>query len=256
MAVLGIDAGARFLKVVLLDGSRIVAQAAVPCPADIKKGVEELCERLLREAGLDRDVVEAVGVTGSGREMVEEGQGFTEVSAVGRGAFFLRPSVRTVVDVGAEASRVVRLDGAGRVRDFVLNDRCAAGAGIFLETMARVLEVDVGGLAALAMQAEKSAPINAQCVVFAESEVVGLIHARVKKEEIALGVHEAMARRVTGLLERVGVEPEVLLVGGLGRNKAFVHALEKGLKTKLLVLANSEFVCAIGAALLAQERPR
>jgi len=256
MAVLGIDAGARFLKAVLLDESRILAKAAVPCPANIRKGVGELRRRLLKEAGLDRDALEAVGVTGSGREMAQKWQGFTEVSAVGRGAFFLRPSVRTVVDVGAETSRVVRLDEAGRVRDFVLNDRCAAGAGIFLETMARVLEVDVEGLAALAMKAEKSAPINAQCVVFAESEVVGLIHARVKKEEIALGVHEAMAERVAGLLKRVGVVPDILLAGGLGKNRAFVRSLEARLETGLLVPEASEFVCAIGAALLAQERPR
>ncbi len=172
--------------------------------------------------------------------------------AAARGAVFLAPQVRTVIDVGAEEGRAARISGKGRVLDFAVNERCAAGTGAFLEAMARALEVPLEELGPLALQSTRSVPLNAQCVVFAESEMISLIHANIPKADIARAVHQAIADRLASLARRVGVEPTVMLVGGVARNIGLVEVLKNELDTEVIVPEFPESVCALGAALMAQ----
>jgi benzoyl-CoA reductase subunit D len=155
------------------------------------------------------------------------------------------------VDVGAEEGRAIRVDDNGKVVDFAVNERCAAGAGAFTEAMARALEIPLEEIGPLSLTSTKAVPMNAQCAVFAESEVVSLIHQKTEKQDIARAVHDAMASRITSMARRVGVEPQVVLIGGVARNPGFVDALQRDLELELLVPDDPDFVSALGAALLA-----
>jgi len=175
----------------------------------------------------------------------------TEVTAEGRGAFHLVPSARTVLAIGAESGRCIRLDESGRVVDFIMNERCAAGVGAFIEAMARALEVSVQKLAELSLNSDGSVHLNAQCVVFAESEVVTLIHSRTPKPHIARAIHDSIAHRAASMVGRLGIKGDVVLVGGVARNGGFVDSLERVLGREVVVPDEPEFVGALGAALLA-----
>ena len=178
----------------------------------------------------------------------------TEVGADARGVAELFPSARAVIDVGAEEGRAIRIDEAGKVLDFAVNEKCAAGAGAFTEAMARALEVPLEELGEFSLQSTKAVPMNAQCTVFAESEVVTLVHAKTPKADIARAVHDAIADRVTSTVRRVGITKDVALIGGLARNVGFVKFLEEDLKLKLLIPSDPEFTGAFGAALIALDK--
>ena len=176
-----------------------------------------------------------------------------EVIADAKGTSHLNPAVKTVIDVGAEEGRGVKVGENGKVKDFVINERCAAGAGTFMETMARALEVGVEDMGPLALKSTKAIPMNAQCCVFAESEVVTLIHSKVSKEDIAKAIHDAMAGRIASMVLRLGVERDVVLIGGVARNPGFLPPLKKELNTEILVPEYPQYVGALGAALIAFE---
>jgi benzoyl-CoA reductase subunit D len=175
----------------------------------------------------------------------------TVVVADARGAAWLFPSVRTVLDVGAEEGRGIRCGPGGKVGDFVLNEKCAAGAGTFTETMARTLEIKLEDMGRLSMSSQKAIPMNTQCAVFAESEVVSLLHAKTAKEDIARAIHDAIAGRISSLAKTVGLEEDVVLIGGLARNIGFVDSLNRSLELEPLIPEEPEFVGALGAALIA-----
>jgi benzoyl-CoA reductase subunit D len=145
------------------------------------------------------------------------------------------------------------LDAHGKVVDFAINDKCAAGAGAFVEAMARALEVKLDEIGPLSLQASKAVPMNAQCAVFAESELVSLVHAKTPKPDMARAIHDAIADRIVSMVRRVGMEPEVVLIGGVARNVGFIQSLGRGLDMEVKLPADPEFVGAIGAALVAAE---
>ena len=171
------------------------------------------------------------------------------------GAYQVVPTVKTVIDVGAEEGRGIKVEG-GKVKDFVINERCAAGAGTFVEAMARALEVKVEDMGPLALKSTSTIPMNAQCCVFAESEVVSLIHSKVFKEDVAKAIHDAMAGRIGSMVLRVGVEKDVVLIGGVALNPGFLPPLEKELHTSIIVPEFPEFISALGAAMIAANPPR
>ncbi len=166
------------------------------------------------------------------------------------------PGVKTVIDVGAEEGRAIKCDGNGKVIDFVVNEKCAAGAGAFTEAMARALEVKVEDMGPLSLESKSAIPMNAQCAVFAESEVVTLIHAKTSKEDIAKAIHDAIADRIGSMTRRLSIEQEIALIGGCARNIGFVEALKKNLNSDIKMPEDPEFVGALGAALIAQDRNR
>lgn len=260
MITAGVDVGAKYAKIVLLeDGKNTLARANGLVEFDVLKSATEVFEKALLDAGLKRDHIVHAVATGMGRKAIQKKPPINaeeivpEVIADAKGAYYLIPTVKTVIDVGAEEGRGVKVGENGKVRDFVINERCAAGAGTFIETMARALEVTVEDMGPLALKSTKEVPMNAQCCVFAESEVVTLIHAKVSKEDIARAIHDAMAGRIASMVLRLGVEKDVALIGGVARNPGFLPPLEKELNTKILVPEHPEYVGAIGAAVLALE---
>ncbi|MCW3994498.1 MAG: acyl-CoA dehydratase activase [Candidatus Bathyarchaeota archaeon] len=260
MLTAGVDVGAKYAKIVLLeDGKNVLTRANGIVEFDVLKSTTEVFEKALLDAGLERDQIVHVVATGMGRKAchkkppINAEEIVPEVIADAKGAYYLIPTVKTVIDVGAEEGRGVKVGENGKVRDFVINERCAAGAGTFIETMARALEVAVEDMGPLALKSTKEVPMNAQCCVFAESEVVTLIHSKVSKEDIARAIHDAMAGRIASMVLRLGVEKDVALIGGVARNPGFLPPLEKELNTKILVPEHPEYVGAVGAAVLALE---
>lgn len=255
MITAGIDLGSRNIKVVVLrDGGVLARQCAAGALVQAPTAERFLAE-VLGAAGASRGALAHVTATGAGRKLA----GFadsrvTEVSAAARGANHLYPGVTTVVEVGAEQSRGIKTDGAGRVIDAAVNEKCAAGSGSFTESMARALGMELPEFARKSVESTARIPMNAQCTVFAESEVVSLIHQGVAKRDIARAVNDAIAGRVATLVRRVKVEGEVVVLGGVGRNGGFLRALQENLGGGLLVPDAPEFADALGAALVAAER--
>lgn len=251
MITAGIDMGAKTIKVVVLRDGAIVGKAIRVGGTDAVGAAREVMAEALGQAGLSRADVQQVVATGAGREEApDKDRTLTEVGGVGRAIVHLYPEVRTVVDVGAEEGRAIRCDERGRVVDFAINEKCAAGAGAFTEAMARALEVGIADMGPLSLRSTKAIPMNAQCTVFAESEVVSMIHSNVAKEDMARAVHDAMASRIVSLVRKVGYTPPVALVGGLARNTGFVDSLKRGLETQTLHIPEDPDLCgALGAAL-------
>jgi benzoyl-CoA reductase subunit D len=256
MITAGIDVGAKTIKVVLIEDGTPRAQSMALAGFDTQEALEKVLGAALDKAnGIRRSDIDCIVSTGAGRQDVPFADDrVTEVTAAARGARALYASARTVIDVGAEEGRAVRCNDAGGVEDFAVNEKCAAGAGTFTEAMARALEVDLEELGKMALRSTKAVPMNAQCTVFAESEVVSLLHAKTPKEDISRAVHDAMASRITSMVRKVGFKKDVVLIGGLARNVGFVDSLRRGLETDILVPDDPEFVGALGAALIAAER--
>ena len=247
MTVAGIDVGARNIKVVLLDDGDVIARGIEPAGMDTHAALEKVFAATLERGGVERQGLKRIVATGAGRKDVPFADG--EVTEV----VFLVPSCRTVIDVGAEEGRATRCDERGKVVDFEVNEKCAAGAGTFTEAMARALEVSLEELGKLSLKSENAVPMNAQCTVFAESEVVSLIHQRTPKADIARAVHDAIASRIISMVRKIGFEPDVMLVGGVANNPGFLDSMRRDLETEITVPDAPEFVGALGAALAAAE---
>jgi len=255
MITAGIDMGARNIKVVVLKDGDVIGRASKVAGFELIATAGQVLEAALKEAGITRGDVSKIIATGAGREDApDRDETRTEVGCAARGAVHLCPDARTVVDVGAEEARAIRTDERGKVVEFVINEKCASGTGAFTEALARALEVPLEQLGPLSLQSTRAIPMNAQCAVFAESEVVSLIHGNVAKPDIARAVHDAIASRIVSMVRRVGHTPAVALVGGLARNSGFVDSLGRGLEIgsdELRIPEHPEHVVALGAALAA-----
>jgi benzoyl-CoA reductase subunit D len=255
MTTAGVDVGARTIKIVILNNEAISGQSLVMSGYDVKESLKKAWEEALTKGGIQIEKIDRIMATGVGRNEVKEANDrVTEVSAAAKGAVTMDSRVRTVIDVGAEEGRAIKIDAAGKVVDFAINEKCAAGAGAFTEAMARALEVTIEELGPLSLQSTKAVGINAQCAVFAESELVTLVHAKTPKPDMARAVHDAIADRIVSMVRRVGLEKEVMLIGGLARNVGFLESLKRELQTAVLVPEDPEYVSALGAAILAAGR--
>jgi benzoyl-CoA reductase subunit D len=254
LTVAGIDVGAKNVHVVLMEGGRVIARVAVPSGFDHEESAERGLAEAARVAGMERSAIGAVAATGAGRKALPfAGQQPTEV-ADDEAAAALRPGCRTVVDVGADEARAIRLSAEGRVVDFAINEKCAAGAGAFVEAMSRALDMRLDDFSRASLESTQAIPMNAQCTVFAESEVVSLIHANTAPADIARAVHDAMANRVSAMVRRIGIEDPVVLGGGAALNVGFIKSLSEALGgVDVEVLPDPEYVGAHGAALIAWE---
>ncbi len=255
MITAGIDGGAKNTKVVIIRDGAVIGRGRMPTGFDPDKAAKESLAAAVAQAGIERGGIRKTLATGTGRGVVTIADATVdEITAMARGARFFFPEARTVVDVGAEDGRAARLDDRGNVLDFAINEKCAAGAGAFIEAMARALDVAVEEMGPLCLQTERQVPMNAQCVVFAESEVVGLIHAQTPKPDISKAIHEAVAGRIVSLIRRIGLTEEVVLIGGLGRNPGFTSAVARQLGLeKIEVPEGPEYGAAVGAAVCAAE---
>lgn len=254
MITLGIDCGAKNTKAVLMEAGKVIGKGSAPTGYDQGKAIRESVALACRSAGVSEMDVRKSGATGSGKSAAGGAVMVDDIKAIAKAAWSFFPSARTVADVGAEEGRAARLDDQGNTVDFTINEKCAAGAGSFIEAMARALEIPLTEMGPLALSSRKEIPMNAQCVIFAESEVVGLIHANTGREDISKAVHDAVASRIVSTIRKVGVNPEVVILGGVARNPGFVEALKRQLALeKILIPPDPEYGAAVGAALIAAE---
>jgi len=252
---LGIDVGSTSSKcVVLKDGKEIVSKALVPFGAGTS-GPERARKEVLEQAGLLETDLSYTLATGYGRNMVEGADAqMSELSCHARGACELFPDVRTVIDIGGQDAKVLRINSNGMMENFVMNDKCAAGTGRFLEVMARVLEVDINEMAVLSARSEKKVDISSTCTVFAESEVISQLSNNADKCDIISGIHRSVAGRTGGLAKRLGVLPQVVMTGGVARNAGVVKALEEELKVPIFTSPLAQYAGALGAALFGWQK--
>ncbi|HUS58071.1 MAG TPA: acyl-CoA dehydratase activase [Planctomycetota bacterium] len=253
--VAGIDVGSTTCKVVLADGPDVVGSAIAATGANSQKTVERLLSGLLADCGRRRAGLACVVSTGYGRRLVRSAdQIVSEITAIARGAAALsgrgKPP-RTVIDIGGQDSKVISLDEWGILRDFTMNDKCAAGTGRFLEVMARAMEVELDALGSLSLRAEKVLPVNSLCTVFAESEVISLLSRGEEVCDIVAGIHASIAKRVAAMARKVCVAGRVVFVGGPALNAGLRRALEMELGVKLFVPKQPQLVAAFGAAEIA-----
>ena len=251
----GIDLGTQRIKAVILKDNKIIAQNQQFSGFEPTKAAEQALQEALQNAKLSRQEIQHITATGAGVNMAPFADStISMMGAVARAGAYYFQSARTVIDVGAEDARAVKCDERGIMMDFVVNARCAAGAGTFIEAMARALEVELEDMGSLSLKAERASPINASCVIFAESDVVSLIHKDEPKSEIARAIFDAMAERVASMVLRLGINQDIVLVGGVGKDVGFVASLKRRLGTEILIPEEPIFAGAVGAALVAAKR--
>ena len=245
----GIDIGSMATKAVIFDGE-VRGEAVVPTGWEPREAGLRALREALGNAGLPEGRIHRVVGTGYGRISLPIcDRKVTEISCHARGAHHLNAGSRTVIDIGGQDSKVIALNHDGAVADFIMNDKCAAGTGRFLQVMAGVLDVTLDELGAMAAKTEP-APLSSMCTVFAESEIVGLLAAGTGKEAIAAGIIASIARRVQGLAGRVPVQGEITFTGGTARNPAICTAVAAHLGVPLHIPQTPQLVGALGAALI------
>jgi benzoyl-CoA reductase subunit D len=255
MLTAGVDLGTQSIRAVVVKDGAVLGRAACLATGQSAVLTEQVLDRALADAKTTRGELSRWFATGVGRHDVPHAHGcLTDVSAAARAGMALCRNARTVVDVGAEEARAIRINDAGKILDFAINEKCAAGAGVFAEAIARLLAVPLNELGPLSLQSTQAMPMNAQCVVFAESEAVSLLHANTPAADIARAVHDAIATRVIALVRKVGGGLPLALCGGLANNSGFVAAFRRGLgHDEVYILEPPEYAGALGAALAAAD---
>ena len=251
---LGIDVGSTASKCIIMkDGKDIVAKSLVSVGTGTT-GPQRSIEEVLQSAGMQKEDMDYTLATGYGRNSLDNiaDKQMSELSCHAKGASFLFPRVHTVIDIGGQDVKVLKIENGAMV-NFQMNDKCAAGTGRFLDVMARVLEVEVSDLERLGFESTKRVGISSTCTVFAESEVISQLSMGSDKRDIIAGIHRSIAGRVAGLVHRIGVVPDVVMTGGVAQNKGVVHAIEEQLGCEILTSPLTQYNGALGAALFAYQ---
>jgi len=250
MYSIGIDVGSVAAKAVIFDGRNIIAKEIMPTGWSPKESGIALYEKLIEAANINKSDIGAIVGTGYGRIALPFiDRKVTEITCHGKGAHYLDAGVRTVIDIGGQDSKVIRLDAEGNIVDFLMNDKCAAGTGRFLQVMAHALELDVSQLSEIGRGAEPQ-NINSMCTVFAESEVISLMAGGASKESIAAGLLQSVCKKTYSLVSKVGVENKVFFSGGVSKNPLLKEYLSEKLGVEILSSEFSQFLGAIGAAII------
>lgn len=249
----GVDVGSTQTKAVIIDEARnITARALIDTGSNVVRAAENAFLKALQEGNLQEHEIEYVVGTGYGRYRVTFGNTqVTEISCHGRGAVHMFPNTKTVLDMGGQDTKAIRVSSNGEILDFCMNDKCAAGTGRFLGAASTALDISLPDLGPTALKADKAVKISTTCTVFAESEVLSWLGKGKKIEDILLGVHQSIASRSIGLLRRVGIDQELTFTGGVARNIGMVQVLNDALGFQVNVNEESHFMGAIGAALFA-----
>ncbi|NIQ39977.1 MAG: 2-hydroxyglutaryl-CoA dehydratase [Proteobacteria bacterium] len=250
----GVDVGALSTEVVILGAhSDLAGYSIVETGASSTDAAEEALSLALAEAAMSRDQIKKTTATGYGRVSVPfADQKVTEISCHALGVYHLFPDAGTVIDIGGQDSKVITVGKEGKVLDFTMNDKCAAGTGRFLEVMAAKLQVSLDRMGDLSLRADREAPISSICTVFAESEVVSLVAQNHPKEEIIRGLHGAIVNRIWNMVKALGVRGAVAMTGGVAKNRGVVALMEEKLGTSVQVYSEPQIVGALGAALFAK----
>lgn len=257
----GIDIGSRGSKGVLLFRDHIFVKN-LPSGVSTKQTAKELLDYLIEESGITREEIQGVVGTGYGSVAIDFGEipfwPITEITCHAMGAHYLHNATETVIDIGGQDSKTIRVDSyTGRVNDFVMNDKCAAGTGRFLEKVAQILEIPLDDLGDYVLKSDNPADISSQCVVFAESEVISIRANGAKKEDIVYGIHLASARRIQSLLKKTGFKKDILFTGGVSNNVGMRRAIQEVIGEKLSATKlDSVYAGALGAAIYAYKNSK
>lgn len=254
MVTAGIDIGHESVTVVILHEGGTLGHATFVISGEVGAVARLALEQTLDRLGLVRAGIDRIFATGIGRDNVALADGHrTPMLSHARGAHWWFPGARTVIDVGAEGSRVMRCDARGNLTNFALNDKCAAGSGVFLESVAEMLDVPLADMGGLSLSGSRHVVLTSTCAVFAESEIVAEIHRGSSRADILWGVHESIGSKIAAMSRRVGVEPDLVLTGGVAKNVGVAQALREQLQMDVAVPEHPEIAGALGAALLARE---
>ncbi|HOV90926.1 MAG TPA: acyl-CoA dehydratase activase [Syntrophorhabdaceae bacterium] len=257
MLVAGIDIGSITTEALLFDKDKgIVGYTILQTGADSKKTAEMALEKVLAFPSKKPADVSYTIATGCGRKRADFAQqAITEITCIAKGVNYLFPEARTIIDIGGQDTKVIKVDEKGRVVEFEMNDKCAAGTGRFIEVMAKALNVDLDKIGDISLQYKKELTISSICTVFAESEVISLVSEGEALEDILYGIHKAISDRTMGLITRLGgAQPDIIMTGGVAKNIGVVKALEKALNTQIKIYVEPQIVGALGAAMLALEK--
>jgi len=256
MYTIGIDIGSMSTNGVLLNEKKeILSSIIIPTGASSKKAADKTFQQILTEHKLTEKDIDYIVATGYGRIKVPfANEVVTEITCHAKGANYYFPRARTIIDIGGQDSKVIKVDANGNVLDFVMNDKCAAGTGRFLEVMARTMEIDLEEMGPISLKGKNSVSVSSLCTVFAESEVVSLIGADHKTADICKGLHLSIAKRITAQLKRIGLEEEIVMTGGVAKNVGVVAELESSLGCKIRISEEPQINGALGAALIAWEK--
>jgi predicted CoA-substrate-specific enzyme activase len=253
MVFAGIDVGAQSVKIVILKNGKIAHARVVVTEEEGGVASERLIFEALDNLGLSREEVSYVIATGVGSSTVRfSNKRRSEELCHAQGAHWLFDSARTVLDIGAGGMRAMKLNAEGKVTDFAVNSKCAAGTGAFLEAMTKIVHMPIEEMGTMAVGAKKKAKVSSYCAVFAESEVISNIHRGMPKENIVAGIHEAVVDKSVELLNRVGINEDVVITGGVAKNIGVIKGLESRIGLNVKVPRDPQIVGALGAALTAQ----
>ncbi len=251
--VAGIDIGAGNSKAVILRGSEVAGTAFIPTGHDMLKAASEVLEKACSAAACSIHELKSIVSTGWGRNAVPFAtKVFTEILCQTKGVSFLIPQVRTIIDIGAQDTKAIRVNHLGVTHNFVMNDKCAAGTGKFLDIMAKTLDVKMAEMGSFALRSTNPCQISSTCAVFAETEVISLLSRGKKREDILHGIHKSVCSRTAALVRTVEYEEHIVFTGGVSQNAAIKEFLEDELKTQIIVPQEPEITCALGAALMAR----
>jgi predicted CoA-substrate-specific enzyme activase len=246
----GIDVGSRTTKIVILDNATIISKELINTGWRPVESAQTVYKDALQKSGINESDIAIIIATGYGRVMLPfANETVTEITCHARGARFINSDIHTVIDIGGQDSKVIRIDAFGFVEDFAMNDRCAAGTGKFLEFLAHTLGTDVFEFGKLALASHSPSVISSMCTVFAESEILSLLAERTPIPDIVAGLHRAIAQRIEGLVDLVGYSETVALTGGVAHNAGIHKQLETLLHTSIFIPEYPEYVGALGAAL-------
>ncbi len=254
MYVLGLDVGSASSKVVILDEDKNIVSSSVVQVGTGSSGPSRALDEALGKVNLTLDDMKKIVATGYGRYAFEKAdKQISEISCHAKGIFHLVPTARTIIDIGGQDAKAIRLDNNGMVSQFFMNDKCAAGTGRFLEVMARVLEIDITQMAEYDSRATEVVNVSSTCTVFAESEVISHLSNNVPKENIIAGIHASVASKACGLAYRTGLEDDIVMGGGVAQNAGVVRAISRELRRPVIVAPNPQITGALGAALFAYD---
>lgn len=251
--VMGVDLGSNTAKTVILDSKGVlVASSVVKMGSVSRRGAKTSMAEALASAGLQQADIARTVSTGYGRRMVETAdRAFTEITCHARGAAVLCPGVRMVIDIGGQDSKVIAIDENGYVENFAMNDRCAGGTGKFFEVLSDCVDVEIEDIGAMALAGTDTLAISSLCATFAETEVISMLAEDKNKSDILAAVHVAVANRTSGLVNRVGVRQPAVMTGGVAKNPAALHFIQRTLRIPIALAPTPQIVGAYGAALLA-----
>ncbi|MGX8683710.1 MAG: acyl-CoA dehydratase activase [Lachnospiraceae bacterium] len=254
MYTLGIDIGSSSSKAVIMkDGKEVVSSAVIQVGTGTS-GPDRVMGEVFKNIDLTPEDIRFTVATGYGRFSVEKAdKQISEISCHAKGIYFLHPEARTIIDIGGQDAKAIRLDAKGNIGQFVMNDKCAAGTGRFVDVMSRVLEIPLSEMGNVHFKATEWAFVSSTCTVFAESEVISLLSQGVSRENIVAGVHQSVASKACSLVYRVGVNDDIVMCGGVAQNPGAVDAIRKQLNKPVIVAQNPQVTGALGAALFAYE---